>query len=81
VTGKARDCVLVIDCTASGAAAPTVTWPSNFHPRTDTATDMAIVEAGKVAVFYISEYMSGQFAVGGWQVTDGGYTPSAGGGE
>jgi hypothetical protein len=72
VTGKARDCILVIDCTATGAVAPTVTWPSNFHPRTDTATDMAIVEAGKVAVFYISEYMSGQFAVGGWVETEGG---------
>ena len=72
VTGKARDCVLVIDCTASGAAAPTVAWPSNFHPRTDTATDLAIVEAGKKAVFYISEYATGEFAVGGWQETAGG---------
>ena len=77
VTGKLRDCELVIDCTATGAVAPTVTWPSNFHPRTDAETDLAIVEAGKVAVFYISEYASGQFAVGGWQVTEGGYTPSA----
>lgn len=72
VTGKVRDCILVIDCTASGAVAPTVTWGSHFHPRTDTATDLAIVEAGKRAVFYISEYAAGEFAVGGWVETAGG---------
>ncbi len=72
VTGKVRDCILVIDCTETGAVAPTVTWGSHFHPRTDTATDLAIVEAGKRAVFYISEYASGEFAVGGWQETEGG---------
>jgi hypothetical protein len=72
VTGKARDCILVIDCTADGAVAPTVTWGPHFHPRTDTATDLAIVEAGKRAVFYISEYTAGEFAVGGWVETAGG---------
>lgn len=72
VTGKARDCILVIDCTATDAVAPTVTWDTHFHPRTDTETDLAIVEAGKRAVFYISEYMAGEFAVGGWVETDGG---------
>lgn len=72
VTGKARDCILVIDCTATGAVAPTVTWDTHFHPRTDTATDLAIVEEGKRAVFYISEYAPGEFAVGGWQETAGG---------
>lgn len=72
VTGKARDCILVIDCTATGAVAPTVTWGTHFHPRTDTATDLAIVEAGKRAVFYISEYVTGEFAVGGWTETAGG---------
>ena len=75
VTGKVRDCVLVIDCTASGAVAPTVTWPANFHPRTDAETDFAC-EAEKRNVYYISEYApaSGntpaQFVVGGWQETD-----------
>jgi len=72
VTGKARDCILVIDCTATGAVAPTVTWGTHFHPRTDTATDLAIVEAGKRTVFYISEYAPGEFAVGGWVETAGG---------
>jgi hypothetical protein len=28
-------------------------------------------------VYYISEYAAGEFAVGGWQETDGGYTPNA----
>ena len=64
VTGAARDCVLVVDCTATGAVAPTVTWPSNFHPRTD-AEEIAPV-AGVRNVFYISEYATGQFVVGGW---------------
>ena len=72
VTGKARDCILVIDCTVTGAVAPTVTWGTHFHPRTDVATDLAIVEAGKRAVFYISEYAEGEFAVGGWVETVGG---------
>ena len=70
-TGMARDCELVIDCTATGAVAPTVTWPSNFHPRTDAGTDFAC-EAGVRNVYYISEYATGQFAVGGWQETAGG---------
>jgi hypothetical protein len=72
VMGKLRDCILVIDCTATGAVAPSVTWDTHFHPRTDTATDLAIVEAGKRAVFYISEYVTGEFAVGGWVETEGG---------
>jgi hypothetical protein len=72
VTGaKARDCELVIDCTATGAVAPTVTWPATFHPRTDAATDFAC-EAGKRNVYFISEFASGEFAVGGWQETAGG---------
>ena len=64
VSGAARDCVLVVDCTATGAVAPTVTWPSNFHPRTD-AEEIAPV-AGVRNVFYISEYATGEFVVGGW---------------
>jgi len=70
-TGKARDCELVIDCTATGAVAPTVTWPATFHPRTDAGTDFAC-EAGTRNVYYISEYAADQFAVGGWQETTGG---------
>ena len=85
VTDKARDCILVVDCTAlsSSDTAPSITWSSHFHPRTDTATDMAIVEVGNdggnKCVFYISEYEAGEFAVGGWQVTEGGYAPTSGG--
>ena len=70
-SGVARDCELVIDCTETGAVAPTVTWPATFHPRTDAATDFAC-EAGKRNVYFISEYASGEFAVGGWQETAGG---------
>ena len=70
-SGVARDCELVIDCTATGAVAPTVTWPATFHPRTDAATDFAC-EAGKRNVYFISEYATGNFAVGGWQETAGG---------
>lgn len=70
-TGKARDCELVIDCTATGAVAPTVTWPATFHPRTDAATDFAC-ETGKRNVYFISEFDSGEYAVGGWQETAGG---------
>ena len=70
-TGKARDCELVIDCTATGAVAPTVTWPATFHPRTDAATDFAC-EAGTRNVYFISEFASGEYAVGGWQETAGG---------
>lgn len=71
--GKARDAVLVIDCTSlTDGQEPTLTWDTHYHPRTDTATDLAIVEAGKRAVFYISEYTTGEFAVGGWQETEGG---------
>ena len=64
VSGSARDCVLVVDCTDEDAVAPTVTWPSNFHPRTD-AEEIAPV-AGVRNVFYISEYAPGEFVVGGW---------------
>ena len=70
-TGRARDCELVIDCTATGAVAPTVTWPATFHPRTDAATDFAC-KAGKRNVYFISEFASGEYAVGGWQETAGG---------
>ena len=63
-TGAARDCVLVVDCTASGAVAPSVAWGANFHPRGD-AEEIAPV-AGVRNVFYISEYAAGEFVVGGW---------------
>ena len=70
-SGKARDCELVIDCMATGAVAPTVTWPATFHPHTDAATDFAC-ETGKRNVYFISEFAPGEFAVGGWQETTGG---------
>ena len=69
--GTARDCELVIDCTATGAVAPTVTWPATFHPRTDAATDFAC-KAGVRNIYFISEYAAGEFAVGGWKETAGG---------
>lgn len=65
VSGAARDCVLVVDCTAAGAVAPSVTWSSNFHPRGGDAEEIAPV-AGVRNVFYISEYATGEFVVGGW---------------
>lgn len=67
--GKMRDCMLVVDCTSLGAA-PTITWPSNFHPRTDAETDFACA-AGVRNVYWITEYEEGQFAVAGWQETAG----------
>ena len=48
-----------------------MTWPATFHPRTDAATDFAC-ETGKRNVYFISEFASGEFAVGGWQETTGG---------
>lgn len=79
-SGKARDAVLVIDCTSlTDGQEPTVTWGVNFHPRTDAGTDFACV-AGSKNVYYISEYAVGEFAVGGWQETEGGYAPNGGSG-
>ena len=72
VQGTMRDCVLVIDCTSlTEGDEPTVTWGTHFHPRTDAGTDFACV-AGAKNVYYISEYASGEFAVGGWTETAGG---------
>ena len=71
-SGKARDAVLVIDCTSlTDGQEPTVTWDTHFHPRTDAGTDFACV-AGAKNVYYISEYAAGEFAVGGWTETTGG---------
>ena len=63
-----RDCILCVVC---GDVAPTITWPANFHPRTDAVTDFACV-AGAMNVYWISEYAEGEFAVAGWQATAGG---------
>lgn len=63
-----RDCILCVQC---GDVAPTITWPTNFHPRTDAETDFACV-AGAMNVYWISEYAQGEFAVAGWQATAGG---------
>ena len=63
-----RDCILRVEC---GNVAPTITWPANFHPRTDAGTDFACV-AGAMNVYWISEYAEGEFAVAGWQATAGG---------
>jgi hypothetical protein len=67
-SGYMRDCVLRVEC---GNTAPTITWPSNFHPRTDAETDFACV-AGVRNVYWITEHAPNEFAVAGWQETDGG---------
>ena len=68
-----RDCILIVEC---GDVAPTITWPANFHPRTDAETDFACVAGvNKVHVnnvYWISEYVQGEFVVAGWQATAGG---------
>lgn len=66
--GYMRDCILCVVC---GDVAPTITWPANFHPRTDAETDFACV-AGAMNVYWISEYVQGEFVVAGWQATVGG---------
>ena len=66
--GYMRDCILIVEC---GDVAPTITWSTNFHPRTDAETDFACV-AGVNNVYWISEYVQGEFAVAGWQATAGG---------
>lgn len=72
--GKTRDCVLRVEC---GETAPTITWPANFHPRTDAETDFACI-AGKRNVYWITEYAPNEFVVAGWQETDGGGTSNGG---
>ena len=67
-SGYMRDCVLRVEC---GEAAPTITWSTNFHPRTDAATDFACV-AGVRNVYWITEHAPGEFTVAGWQETEGG---------
>lgn len=70
--GKARDAVLVIDCSSlTDGQEPTVTWGTHFHSRTDAGTDFACA-AGARNVYYISEYATGEFVVGGWTETAGG---------
>ena len=68
-----RDCILIVEC---GDVAPTITWPANFHPRTDAETDFACVAGVNnvhvTNVYWISEYVQGEFVVAGWQATAGG---------
>lgn len=68
--GKARDCQLTLDCT-SLEIAPKITWPTNFHPRTDAETDFACV-AGVRNVYWITEYAPNELVVAGWHETEGG---------
>ena len=65
-----RDCALVVNCTDL-TTAPTITWPANFHPRTDAETDFACVSE-KRNVYWITEYAPNEFTVAGWQETTGG---------
>ena len=71
--GYMRDCILCVEC---GDVAPTITWPANFHPRTDAETDFACVAGVNnvhvTNVYWISEYAYDEFAVAGWQATAGG---------
>ena len=71
--GYMRDCILCVEC---GDVAPTITWPTNFHPRTDAETDFACVAGVNnvhvINVYWISEYAQGEFAVAGWRATAGG---------
>jgi hypothetical protein len=67
-SGFMRDCVLRVEC---GETAPTITWGTNFHPRTDAETDFKC-EAGKRNVYWITEYAPNEFVVAGWQETTGG---------
>lgn len=64
-----RDCMLKIEVSES-VTAPTITWPENFHPRTDSATDFAC-ETG-INVYWISEYKPDHFVVARWLETTGG---------
>ena len=68
-TGYIRDCVLAVACDGT-TDAPTITWPTNFHPRTDAETDFAC--ASGLNIYWISEYEQGQFVVAGWHETAGG---------
>ena len=71
--GYMRDCILCVEC---GDVAPTITWPANFHPRTDAETDFACVAGVNnvhvTNVYWISEYAYDEFVVAGWQATAGG---------
>ena len=69
-----RDCVLRVEC---GSTAPTITWPANFHPRTDAETDFKCV-AEERNVYWITEHSPNQFCVAGWQQTVGGGTSNGG---
>ncbi|MBO5750857.1 MAG: hypothetical protein J6R80_00440 [Kiritimatiellae bacterium] len=75
-TAHKNDMELVIDCRGL-TEAPKLKWDSlnpplaNFHPRTDAETDFACV-AGVRNVYWLTEYVSGEFVVAGWQETEGG---------
>jgi hypothetical protein len=66
--GYTRDCVLRVEC---GKTAPKINWGYNFHPRTDAEMDFAC-EAGKLNVYWITEYAPNEFCVACWQATTGG---------
>lgn len=69
-SGKVRDFMLVVDLTGMEDP-PTITWGTNFHPRTDAETDFKC-EAGVRNVYWITEYAQNEFCVAGWQETTGG---------
>lgn len=63
--GKVRDCLLIVDCTKTETA-PTITWASGIHPRTDSSVDM-VCAAGVRNVFWLSKYAPECFVIAGWQ--------------
>lgn len=66
----AREYILVVDLVGYDSS-PRIEWGENFHPRTDKETDFAC-EAGKLNVYWITEYNIDEFCVAGWQETTGG---------
>lgn len=64
VTGKARDAVLVIDCTSlTDGQEPTVTWDSAFDIFEGGSSSGIAPLAGKANLYRMTEYAAGHFVV------------------
>lgn len=66
-TGTVRNCTLVLRC--AGDTAPDVSWPSDFLPCTDAATDFKCEVGGVRNVYFITEYSPDKFRVERWLET------------
>ena len=63
-SGKARDAVLVIDCSSlSEGDEPTVTWGSVFDVFEGGSASGIAPHAGKANIYRMTEYASGHFVV------------------